>query len=62
MCGSVVRAGDAEDQARVRHQAVVDAEHRGAQVAAAAEIRDGDARSRRRRPGAWPARGGMLVL
>ena len=31
------RTGDAEDQARVRHEAVVDAEHRGAQVAAAAE-------------------------
>ena len=31
------RARDAEDQARVRHEAVVDAEHRGAQVAAAAE-------------------------
>ena len=32
-----VRAGDAEDQARVRHEAVVDAEHGGAQVAAAAK-------------------------
>ena len=32
-----VRAGNAEDQARVRHQSVVDAKHRCAQVTAAAQ-------------------------
>ena len=47
--GSDARARDAEDQARVGDQAVVDAEHRGAQVAAAAEVAMAVLERRRRR-------------
>ena len=54
-CAIGARAGDAQDQARVRHEPVVDAEHGRAQVAAAVRGRGADARRREPARGvAWP--------